>query len=380
VKHSLTVVAILLCFISVAAQSGQGGARLDKDFRKIQRYLGKATGDGLMGVVVHIQRGPSEIWTGSAGVADKETNEPMEGNRIFSLASVGKMYTAVATLKLVEKGMLKLDDKVSEYLPEEIITNLPNGPQVTIRHLLGNTSGWQNYDTDTSLNRLYLSGRLNLDTLSRMNALRRYGYGKPELAKPGKAYHYSSTNYLVLAMILDKVVPEGHTVYLRNLLASAGLGDTYYRETPPARNVHYYGDLNQDDIVEDLTSQTFETTNWFTGDDGVYAPAGEAARFIRLLMEGAILSQETLSLMKTGNTGIKTDTGLGLMADKSFPYGQLYGHSGRGIGVTADVYYFPKRDISVVILCNTGLRGSAPKFRKAYLKMRSRIVKKLFLF
>jgi D-alanyl-D-alanine carboxypeptidase len=121
------------------------------------------------------------------------------------------------------------------------------------------------------------------------------------------------------------------------LLAAHGLSNTYYRETPRSRNVHYFGDLNRDGMAEDLTAQTLETTNWFTGDDGVYAPADEAARFIQQLMRGSIINQVSLNLMKTGNTGIKTDTGLGLMADKSFPYGQLYGHSGRGIGTTADI-------------------------------------------
>ena len=375
-NSSLTALTLLFFCASAAAQPSPGG----KSFRKIQRYLDDATVSELTGVVVHIQEGSSGVWIGSAGYVDNKTQERVDKDKVFSLASVGKMYTAVAAMKLVEQGTLGIDDMISKYLPAEIIRNLPNGSKVSIRHLLGHTSGWQNYDSDSALNRLYLSGKLKLDTLTHLNALRRYAYGKPALAEPGKAYHYSSTNYLVLAMIIDRVVPEGHTVYLRNMLAAHGLTNTYYRESPPARNVHYYGDLNLDGVVEDLTPQTFETTNWFAGDDGVYAPAAEAARFIRRLMKDSILHPATLTLMKTGNIGIKNDTGLGLMADKSFPYGQLYGHSGRGIGTTADVYYFPKRDLSVVILSNTGIRASSPKFKKAYLKMRSKIVKKLFLF
>lgn len=349
-------------------------------FGKLQMYLDKASRDGLTGVIVRIQRGSESAWVGHSGFTDITTKDSLKDAYVLSLGSVGKMYNAVAAMKLIEEGKLNLDDPVSKYLPQEITDNLPNASRVTVRHLLGHTTGWQNYDTDTTLNRLYLSGKLKLDTLSQLNALRRYGYDKPALSQPGKEYHYSSTNYLVLSMIMDKLVGEGHTAYLRELLAKHGLAHTYYRETPPVNNVHYYGDLNLDGVVEDLTAQTFETTNWFTGDDGIYANAQDAATFIQQLMRGSILTAPSLNLMKTGNTGIKTDTGLGLMADKSCPYGQLYGHSGRGIGTTADVYYFPKRDMTVVILCNTGLRGSSPKFKKAYLKMRSRIVKKLFLF
>jgi D-alanyl-D-alanine carboxypeptidase len=68
------------------------------------------------------------------------------------------------------------------------------------------------------------------------------------------------------------------------------------------------------------------------------------------------------------------------MADKSFPYKFLIGHSGRGIGMTTDLFYFPHQDMTVAIFCNMGIRGSAPEFKKAYLKMRSKIVKRLFLY
>lgn len=378
--YTLVAQFLLLICIPALSQSAEPAVTLTGPYRKMQRYLDAATRDGLGGVAVFIQEGPSKKWVGSSGYANKESKEALEPRHIFSLASVGKMYNAVAVFKLMEEGKLKLDDPIGNYLPKEIIDNLPNASRVTIRHLLGHTSGWQNYDTDTVLNRLYLSGKLKLDTLTQLNALRRYAYGKPALAEPGSAYHYSSTNYLLLAMIMDRVTREGHTAYVRNLLSELEFSATYYRETPPRASVQYYGDPNQDGQLENLTRQTVETTNWFSGDDGIYSNAWEAARFIRLLMSDSILRKESLVLMKTGNTGIRTDTGLGLMADKSFPYGQLYGHSGRGIGTTTDVYYFPKRDLTIVILCNTGIRGSAPEFRKVYLKMRTKIVKKLFLF
>ena len=113
---------------------------------------------------------------------------------------------------------------------------------------------------------------------------------------------------------------------------------------------------------------------------GVYAPIREAETFMRDLMHGRILNKESLAQMQTWNNRAHPDYGLGLMADKSFPYKFLMGHSGRGIGVTTDLYYFPHKDRVVAIFCNTGLRASAPEFRRAYNQMRTRIVKKLFLF
>lgn len=376
-RFILLSLGILYFAINLIADPGK---KFPKRYKKIQQYLDQATNTKLAGVAIYIQSPKYGEWTTTSGYANLEHKEPIQSDQFFSLGSIGKMYNAVAVLKLAEEGKLELDGKISTYLPGEIIDNLPNAKDVTVRHLLSHTSGWINYDTDTVLNRLYLSGRLKLDTLSRINTLRRYVYGKNALCIPGAEYHYSSTNYLLLAMIVDSVVPDGHTNYLNNLLGKYGYINTLYRQTPPHKNVTYYGDLNQDETLEDVTAQTFETTNWFTGDDGVYATISDAAHFLQDLVKGKILNEQSLKAMQTWNNEKKPDYGLGLMADKSFPYHFLLGHSGRTIGTTTDLYYFPKQDMTVAIFCNTGLRAAAPGLKKAYNKMRSRIVKKLFLF
>lgn len=372
---------LVLTWLLFLPSNGQGSTRQKPPgkYRKIQKYMDQATHDKLSGVLVYIQQPKYGEWTGASGYADVSSRQPLLPDHIFSLASVGKMYNAVAIMKLAEEGKLKLDDRISEYVSQEIVNGLPNGNAITIRQLLGHTSGLVNYDADPELNRLYLGGLLKLDTLSHVNALKRYVFGRKALCVPGTEYHYSSTNYLLLAMIMDRVAPEGHTRYLRRLIGQRGLMNTWYRESPPANNVHYYGDLDQNNVLEDLTAQTFETTNWFMGDDGVYATVVEAAHFLQDLMKGKILSDESLKAMMTWDNKRKPDYGLGLMADKSFPYGFLLGHSGRGIGATVDLYYFSKQDMTVAIFCNTGLRASAPGFKKSYLKMRARMVKKLFL-
>ncbi|HWA36046.1 MAG TPA: serine hydrolase domain-containing protein [Cyclobacteriaceae bacterium] len=370
---------ILFGFLSTSC-SNHVYAQEKGKYKRIRCYMDRAVTEGLTGISVYISSPKNGEWVGVSGYSDIEARQPIQINNIFSLASIGKMYNAVAALMLAERGVFRLEDKISKYLPDDIIENLAHGREITVRHLLGQTSGLVNYENDSVLTRLYFSGKLKLDTLARVDALRRYVFGRPALNRPGETFHYSSTNYLLLAMIVDKVTPEGHSVYLRELIDKHGFPNTYYRQTPPHQNVRYYGDLNRDGLIEDLTAQTFETTNWFTGDDGVYAPITEAAHFLQAVMKGKILKPSSLDQMTAWNNNESPDYGLGLMADKSFPYGLLMGHSGRGIGVTTDLYYFPKRDMTVAIFCNTGLRGSAPAFRRSYHKMRSRIVKKLFLF
>ncbi|WP_422860689.1 serine hydrolase domain-containing protein [Flagellimonas sp. S174] len=350
-------------------------------FNKIQKYIDAATAEKLVGVVIYIESPKYGKWIGVSGYSNLENRTPIKKKAIFSLASIGKTYTAVAVLKLIEEGKLSLDDKIKEYLPQEIVDGIPNAQEVTIRQLLGHTSGFHNYNRHPVLNELYLTGKLRLDTLTHLNALRRYAYGVYPHTKPVGTYQYSSTNYLLLTMIMDSILPEGHEAYLRkNILASNGFSNSYYKETPPNNLVEHYGDINKDNVIENLSQQTIETTNWYSGDDGIYAPIEEAVDFLQKLMRGEILKEDTLSKMMTWNDTKKPDYGLGLMADKGIPYKFLIGHSGRGIGITTDLYYFPKQDMTAAIFCNTGLRSGTKDISEAYYKMRNKIMMKLFVF
>ncbi|MEP5611167.1 MAG: serine hydrolase [Cyclobacteriaceae bacterium] len=349
-----------------------------RKLKKIQKYIDNATQNNLTGVSVYVKSPKLGEWTGVSGYSNVENETLLEPQDIFGLASIGKMYIATAVLKLVEDGKFDLDDKISSFLPSEIIENAPNATEVTIRHLLGHTSGFVNYETDPELNRLYLEGELKLDTLTHMEALQRYFYGKESRNAPGEKYRYSSTNYLLLSMIMDKVLDQGHEEYMRSLLAEHGLDRTWYKQTPPDL-INHYGDLNKDGVSENLTCQTIETTNWFSGDDGIYTSIDEAASFLEKLMKGEILNQSTLKEMQTWDNEKDPDYGLGLEIDKAFPYKLTMGHSGSAIGMRTDLYYFPKQDMIVGIFSNSGLRAASPTFAKTYYKMRTRIMLKLFL-
>jgi D-alanyl-D-alanine carboxypeptidase len=348
---------------------------------KIQQYMDKATSNNLVGVSVYIKSPKLGKWIGTSGYSNLEEKEPLKRNDIFGLASIGKMYVAVSALKLVEEGKLNLDDKIQDYLPKEIIEGFATANDVTIKHLLGHTSGLYNYNRNPELNELYLTGNLKLDTLSHIEALRKYAYGITGHTKPLGEYKYSSTNYLLLSMVMDSVIQYDHAEFIREeIIRKYNLRDTYYKQTPPKRLVDHYGDIDLNNITENLSEETIETTNWYSGDDGVYSSIEEASNFLQRLMKGEILSENTLKEMMKWNDEKKPDYGLGLMADKAFPYRFLMGHSGRGIGVTTDLYYFPHQDMTIAIFCNSGLRSASKEYAKTYYRMRNRIIKKLFLF
>ena len=377
-KSTINAIFIILC-CCVCFNSHEVLGQSTK-FHKIQQYLDKATEANLTGVTVYIESAKYGKWIGTSGYSNLEQKTTLKTDDIFAIGSISKMYCAVAVLKLVDEGKLKLEDKISRYLSEEIISNSPNAEDVTIRQLLQHTSGFVNYNKDPELNDLYLTGNLKLDTVSHIEALRRYFFGKPALSEPGTEYHYSSTNYLLLTMIMDQILPDGHEKYFRDMTDALSLTKTWYKETPP-KMVQHYGDLNLDASSENLTIQTLETTNWYSGDDGHYASVEDAVHFIQaLLVDKKILSESSLKEMKTGNDPKNPDYGLGLMIDTGFPYGILYGHSGRGIGMTTDLYYFPRQEMTIAIFSNSGLRSASKSFAEAFYKMRKKIMLKLFLF
>lgn len=373
-KITAQYLLISLFFITALHAFGQ-----EKKIRRIQKIIDKATEDNLVGVSVYVKSPTLGEWTLVSGYSNLEEKKNLYEEDIFGLASIGKTYTATFLFKLIEEGMLKLDDKISDYLPNEITENVPHASDVTVRHLLGHTSGFVNYNTDPKLNQLYLNGRLKLDTITHMEILRKYFYNKKPLNKPGVKYHYSSTNYLLLTMIADTVLGKSHVEYFRDMLVKYHLNNTNYKETPP-NLINHYGDLNQDGISENLTAQTIETTNWYSGDDGFYSSISEAGHFFEMLLNGQILSKESLDAMMSWDNAKDPDYGLGLEVDKGFPYSLIMGHSGSGIGMRTDMYYSPKHDIIVGIFSNSGLRSASKDFAKTYYKMRTKIILKLFLF
>lgn len=375
-KYLITFIGL---FFSIQLAFSQHGV---KKFEKIQHYLDKATQEGLIGVSVYIKHPSWGSWTGVSGWADKNKQEKLTPDHLMFVASVGKTYAATATMLLAEEGKLSLDDLIANYLPDSIISCFEYGEKITIRHLLSMTSGIFNYERIPALFNGYLEGNIQLDTLSHEKVVCNYLSKEKALFPPGQSYHYSSSNYLLLGLILDQILQKDHAIYYQErLFPKSQLKTTFYRNAQPLSQKisAAYTDLDKNGEVDDWTKEQQETTEWFTCDDGIVTTAAEAGKFMEALLTGKVVNPASLEAMQQWVMPKKEDYGLGLMHDKSFPYGHAIGHSGSAIGAAAEVYYFPKQKITVAICSNTGKRMSHPKYAKAYYKLIKRIALKLFL-
>ncbi|GAA3094985.1 hypothetical protein GCM10017687_01780 [Streptomyces echinatus] len=165
--------------------------------------------DGVPGALAYDGR-----VTRTAGVADLETGRPMVGERgRLRLASDTKAFTAVAVMRLVADGRIRLDDRAGTYLPQLAERG------ITVRQLLKQTSGLPEYSSLVDWN-----GRPGTSEDYLALAL-----AEKPVFEPGTDWGYSNTNYLALGMLIDKVSGTDFRTYIeRTVLRPLHLDDTYW--------------------------------------------------------------------------------------------------------------------------------------------------------
>ena len=151
----------------------------------------------LPGVNVGIWIPGRGTWVRSFGKADLATGAPMEIADHLRIASVTKTFTATAILQLVDAGKLSLDDTLSTF-----IEGIPNGDRITIRNLLGMTSGIYDFPADEQFMKDIAADPLMAFSADDVIAILRRN--KPNF-EPGAEVVYCDTNFIVLGVILEKV-------------------------------------------------------------------------------------------------------------------------------------------------------------------------------
>jgi D-alanyl-D-alanine carboxypeptidase len=107
-KGKIILLSILFFAISTGDSYGQS-----RKLKKIQKIIDEATARHLVGVAVYIKTSEGNEWIGVSGFQHKESGKLMETGSIFATGSIGKMYNAVAALKLIEQGRLQLNANIS---------------------------------------------------------------------------------------------------------------------------------------------------------------------------------------------------------------------------------------------------------------------------
>ena len=257
--------------------------------KTIQEQVDKAADYGFDGIIVclNTKGNKSEFYT--SGYKNKEQKTPTDPNSLFKIASVGKLYTALAITKLVSNERLSLDKTLADYFPE-LVGRIQNADKITVRMMVQHRSGIPNY-TDTP-NFWTNPPKNSEETLNRILDL-------PAVFEPNAKYKYSNTNYLLLSNLIEKATGKSKFQYIKeNILDPLNLKNTFGSNK----------DVNLDDVMSGYYVGYKEDLK--TENNGVMlATAEDLSKFIRALNDGSVFKNKKekdiyASIYKFEHTGL----------------------------------------------------------------------------
>lgn len=324
------------------------------------------------------------FFIGSAGRADVKKDILMQPCHIAKVASITKIMLGATIMRLQEKGILSLNDPVSKYIPQATLNKIRNGDKgLTIRNLMNHTSGIYDLIDDDGFYLQVLNDPAKHWT---SDQLLEYVYNKDAQFpfNPADTAGYSNTNFLLLGIVVDAATGTNHAQALKTeIFEPLGLEDTYYywHDPLPENSVAQgYFDLYNNGNIENLTNWNTGSGNGYTG---VYSTVWDMYLFAKaLFVDKTLLSQASLDEMLVFHPTIETRKHLGVACVKDFiDIGNpdtdfAWGHRGRDLAYSADLFYFPHHNTIMTMICNYGTDGES-ELRPVFLSMRDEIAQKI---
>jgi len=209
----VVMVALVALQSAVPAQGGDKAAKIDEYLRRANSY-GQFNGAAL------VAENGRVIYKKGVGLANMEWHVPNETDTKFRIGSITKQFTSMLIMQLVEQGKLKLDGKLSEYLPEY---RRDVGDKVTIHHLLTHTSGIPSY---TGLPNFF--NEVSRDPYTVADFVKKYASGDLEF-EPGTKFRYNNSGYFLLGAIIEKVSGKSYEQVLKeNIFEPLGMKNSGY--------------------------------------------------------------------------------------------------------------------------------------------------------
>lgn len=300
------------------------------------------------------------------GYGDYHKKIALRKNTQFPIASISKTFTATAILQLKQKSKLKLDDVVQKYLPTFPYAN------ITIRHLLSNTSGLVDYYNIFDSVMVEFPNKLitNSDIIPAFNQ-----YKIPLSFLPGERFQYNNVNFCIAALIVEKVSGLSFGEYLKQyIFRPAKMKNSLVPDNKnimQTKQVECYSFPNLYSIsLQNIRtiSKNFkiEERNNFYGNGGIVSTAADLYKFDQALYNGTLIGkqelEEAFTPMKLNNG--KTTTyqldekqvtyGLGWEIYTDEKNGKVVFHDGSLTGLTSILVRNISKQQTIILLDNTG--------------------------
>ena len=335
------VLAILLILLAVFSGSAQ-----NETSTKIDGFVtAEMQKQKIPGVSVAVVKDGKPMVVKGYGFANLEHQVPVKSETIFQSGSVGKQFTAMAVMILVDEGKIGLDEKIGKYLGEVP----PAWANITVRHLLTHTGGMTDYPQDFDFRKDYSEDEL----LKRAKEV-------PLASQPGEKWAYSNLGYVTLGILINKVSGKFYGDFLKERVFGP-LGMTTARVITEADIV-----LNRAAgyalVKGEVKNQRWVSPSLNTTADGaLYLTVLDMMKWDEALASGKLVSKVGYDAMWTP---VKLNDG------KTHPYGfgwairtvdgkRVIEHGGAWQGFKAHIARYPDNKLTVIVFANLAQANQA---------------------
>jgi len=361
----IPIVFFLFATLFVSAMHAQ----TDKFTAFRENYLKELRDAGIVGssfIFLKDGKTVSEIHHGSANLAK---NQPVNADTIYHWASNTKPFTGIAIMQLRDRGLLKLDDPVTKYLPELRGVHNKFGlmDEITIRHLMTHSAGFRGstwpWDKGEDWEPFEPTEYSQLVAMFPFTEI---------LFKPGSKFSYSNPGIIFLGKIIEKLSGDDYEVYVdKNILKPLEMYHSYFDATP----YHLLKDRSHSYYIENgkRTEGRFDANTGITvSNSGLNSPISDMVKYLNFLIgdpkkqdvyEGVLKRSSLEEMWKpqlattvdaNGNGGFTTDIGLIYFLNRRDSRTFL-GHGGDQNGFISYVDFEPSTRQASVIVFNTNV-------------------------
>jgi CubicO group peptidase (beta-lactamase class C family) len=309
--------------------------------------------------VVGVKQGDQELMLDAFGYASRTWNIPTTVETRFDTASITKLFTAVATLQLVERGAFALDTSVIDYLGLE---GSGIAPAVTPYQLLTHTSGIAD-DADEQAGERYedlFRERPNYSVIETVDYLPQFVGKSPNFA-PGEGCRYCNVGYVLLGLMIERATGSTYRAYVaEHVFARAGMD----------RSGFFRMDVVEPDIaegVEAIEDENGDTVGWRRNiysyppiggpDGGAHVTVGDLLRFHGAVTEGRLLGSALTAELLTPKARHRARGAGSHWMGFGFEFEtdaddvvRCYWKEGVNVGASGMLRHYPMQDISLAVL------------------------------
>lgn len=296
------------------------------------------------GIATAIIQNGEVVFKKCAGIADFTDSSLITADTRFNIASNGKQFTALAVLTLIDAGKIKLTNDIRTFFPK-LFPHIKQ--KITIGHLLTHSSGIRDVYDLWSLQGYtwWKQSFTNADVLALLAKQEELNF------TPGSQYLYSNSNYILLAMLVEKVSGQSFTAYSNKLFQQLGMPSTSFEDD--------YKNIRGPIARAYFNFSTWTTYNWIwnvCGDGNLFSTLNDQLQWEKII-QGKVVTPISAATIKKSQQLVEQS------AIRNYGYGLEFGnykglsysfHEGATGAWKATVLRFPGKQVSMITLTNTG--------------------------